>query len=108
MHCDNSLIVADCGGFMASAEPAEVVQGKCIDLDKEAKRVVLEEYNTEITKDSPYGKPSGVMTVLDFSSARIGIPPEIGDVLRIAYTMEKGIKRAVKVMNVSKQDLRKK
>ena len=36
------------------------------------------------------------------------IPPEPGDILRIAFVVEGEKKKAAKVMNVSKQDLRKK
>jgi hypothetical protein len=37
----------------------------------------------------------------------IGIPPEAGDVLRIAYDVKGTDRVALRVMNVTKQDLRK-
>jgi hypothetical protein len=40
--------------------------------------------------------------------ALVGIPPEPGDILRIAYEVRGTDRVALKVMNVSKQDLRKK
>ena len=94
--------------FADPALAADVAQGKCIDFDIVGKRIILEEYNTEITKAHPHGKSTGLVSVFDFAEARIGIPPEPGDILRIAFTVEDGVKRAIKVMNVSKQDLRKK
>ena len=93
--------------FVGPAAAADVAQGKCIDFDTAGQRIILEEYNTEISKEHPYGKSSGRVSVFDFANALIGIPPEPGDILRIAYTVEGGVKRAIKVMNVSKQDLRK-
>jgi hypothetical protein len=44
----------------------------------------------------------------DSSKAKIVLRPEPGDVLRIVYILEGGSRKALKVMNVSKQDLRKK
>ena len=94
--------------FSGTAAAADVAQGKCMQYDTSGKRIVLEEYNTELTKDHPYGESTGRVAVFDFANAKIGIPPEPGDILRIAYIVEDGAKRAIKVMNVSKQDLRKK
>ena len=91
-----------------AAAAADVAQGKCMQYDIAATRIVLEEYNTELSKDHPYGESTGRVAVFDFAKAKIGIPPAPGDILRIAYIVEDGVKRAIKVMNVSKQDLRKK
>jgi hypothetical protein len=87
---------------------AEVSQGKCLSFDKDKKLIAIEEYDTNFSKDFPYGKPTGVESVYDVSKAQIGIPPEPGDVLRIAYDVKGTDRLALKVMNVSKQDLRKK
>jgi hypothetical protein len=87
---------------------AEVSQGKCIKFDKEKKLVAIEEYDLNFSKEFPYGKPTGVESVYDVSKAQVGIPPEPGDVLRIAYDVKGTERIALKVMNVSKQDLRKK
>lgn len=97
--------------LLLSVDPAAaagVAQGKCIDFDTTGKIIILEEYDTEISKDHPYGKPTGFVSVYDFTKAKVGIPPKPGDILRIAYTVEGGIKKAINVMNVSQQDLRKK
>ncbi|UCF92555.1 MAG: hypothetical protein JSW39_30550 [Desulfobacterales bacterium] len=94
--------------FVDPASAADVAQGKCIVFDTVGKRIILEEYGTEISPDHPYGKSTGLVSVFDFAQATIGITPEPGDILRIAFSAEGGVKRALKVMNVSKQDLRKK
>jgi hypothetical protein len=87
---------------------AEVSQGKCVKFDKEKKAITIEEYDINFSKECPYGQPTGVESVYDVSKAQIGIPPEPGDVLRIAYDVKGTDRLAHKVMNVSKQDLRKK
>lgn len=85
-----------------------VVQGKCLENNKEQKTIKIEEYDTNFGKDNPYGKATGIEAIYDVSQAKVGIPPEPGDILRIAFTVEGEKKKAAKVMNVSKQDLRKK
>ena len=87
---------------------AEVSQGKCSAYDKDAKNITIEEYNINFSKQNPYGEPTGVMSTYSVSGALIGIPPEPGDILRIAYDVKGTERVAIKVMNVSKQDLRKK
>jgi hypothetical protein len=86
----------------------EVAQGKCLSNDKAAGIIKIEEYDIHFSKENPYGKPTGVETAFDVRHSKIGIPPEPGDILRIAYTVQDETMVAVKVMNVSKQDLRKK
>ncbi|EFL51115.1 hypothetical protein DesfrDRAFT_2060 [Solidesulfovibrio fructosivorans JJ]] len=85
-----------------------VVQGKCLESNNAQKTIKVEAYDTNFGPESPYGKSTGILTVYDVSEAKIGIPPQPGDILRIAYTVEGEKKKAAKVMNVSKQDLRKK
>lgn len=85
-----------------------VVQGKCLENNNGQKTLKIEEYDTNFSKTAPYGKATGIEAVYDVSQAKIGITPEPGDILRIAFTMEGEKKKAAKVMNVSKQDLRKK
>jgi len=97
-----SLVAA--GAALAS----EVAQGKCVEYNKDAATITIEEYDLNFSKEAPYGKPTGVMSVFDAKDAKIGIPPAPGDVLRISYKPEGSAKQALKVMNVSKQDLRKK
>ncbi|MFH1242082.1 MAG: hypothetical protein V1689_06925 [Pseudomonadota bacterium] len=87
---------------------ANVAQGKCISYDTQKKILIIEEYDTDFGKENPHGKPTGVQTVFNVEKALIGLTPEPGDILRIAYTVKDTEKVAIKVMNVSKQDLRKK
>lgn len=91
-----------------SASAAEVSQGKCIQYDAGAQRITLEEYDTQFSDEHPYGKPTGVEISYDVGHAQIGITPEPGDILRMAWVAGENGKSALRVMNVSKQDLRKK
>jgi hypothetical protein len=90
------------------AAAAEVAQGKCIQFDKEKMVVLIEEYDINFDKDNPYGHPTGIQSLFNAQKALIGIPPEVGDVLRIAYKIQGDEKIAIRIMNVTKQDLRKK
>ncbi len=92
----------------ANLYAGEVAQGKCTAYDKEKGQMTIEEYDISVSKENPYGKATGNVLQFDCSSAKIGIPPAIGDVMRIAYVKEGSILKAMKIMNVSKQDLRKK
>ncbi len=94
--------------FSCSGWAAEVVQGKCIGYRPSDGTIQVEELDTHFTKETPYGKSKAMVSVFDSSAAKIGIRPDPGDVLRIVYIFEGGSKKALKVMNVSKQDLRKK
>lgn len=94
--------------FAASALAAEVAQGKCLINDANQKVIQIEEYDINFDKEFPYGHPTGTQASFDVSKAMVGITPQPGDVLRIAYVIEGDKKLALKVMNVSKQDLRKK
>ncbi|MGE4195487.1 MAG: hypothetical protein AB7E51_19050 [Pseudodesulfovibrio sp.] len=87
---------------------AEVAQGKCLAYDTDKKTVTIEEYDTNFDKDNKYGKPTGIVSEFDVATAKIGIDPVADDILRIAYTVNGDVKTAIKVMNVSKQDLMKK
>ena len=88
---------------------AEVVQGKCVEYNQGKNELTVQEYNTEFSKEAPYGKPTMAVSRFDVSDAKIGIVPQPGDILRIAYKKADGkVKKALKVMNVSKQDFRKK
>lgn len=92
----------------ATAFAAEVVQGKCLAYDTAAKTIVVEEYDINFDKDFKYGHPTGIQSTFEVGDAKVGITPESGDILRIAFNVEGTAKKALKVMNVSKQDLRKK
>ncbi|SFM84235.1 hypothetical protein [Thermodesulforhabdus norvegica] len=88
---------------------AEVAQGKCISFDREKGEVTIEEYDTNFSQEHPYGMPTGRHLHLRLTkNTLIGIPPEPGDILRIAYIEQDGSNVALRIMNVSKQDLRKK
>jgi hypothetical protein len=92
----------------SAAFAGEVSQGKCTAYDKENKTVTIDEYNLNFTKEMPYGEPTGVISVYDVSTAQIGLQPAPGDILRLSYKVDGTKKTCLKLMNVSKQDLRKK
>lgn len=103
-----ALCLAICLVFALNSSASEVVQGKCLEYNTESKIIKLEEFDTNFGKQAPYGQSTGIISEFDFSKAKIGITPEPGDILRIAFTAKGNAKLAIKVMNVSKQDLRKK
>jgi hypothetical protein len=90
------------------ATAAEVSQGKCVRFDEGSKQIIIETYDLQFSKQFPYGQPTGKEEVFDVSGAAIGIHPEAGDILRLAWVGKNEMKSALRVMNVSKQDLRKK
>lgn len=92
----------------AGALAGEVSQGKTLAYNQAAKTIQIEEYDTNFSADHRYGQPTGIVSDYDLARAKVGIPPAAGDVVRIAYDLEGERKVAIKVMNVSKQDLRKK
>ena len=95
------LALLAAGGCEFFEKPtSQVFQGVCISLDNDGKALVLE--NTEPTSN----RIEGGRAVFDLTEARVGLTPEPGDIIRVAYQEEDGVYRAVKVMNVSKQDLR--
>lgn len=104
----SALCLAVCLLFAVNSSASEVIQGKCLVYDTDAKTIKIEEFDTNFSKEAPYGQPTGIISDVDCSTAKIGIFPEPGDILRIAYKVDGERKEAVKVMNVSKQDLRKK
>jgi hypothetical protein len=105
LWCCLSLIVslALAGSAMASM----VSQGKCLSYDEAKKIIVMEEYDTNFTKNK-HGQPTGKQSTYDASKALIGVEPKAGDILRIAYTEKDGKKVAIRVMNVTRQDIMKK
>lgn len=94
--------------FAAGVYAAEVVQGKCLEFDSQNMVITLEEYDINFDDQNPYGHSTGIVSKYDVSDAKIGITPETNDVLRIAYTASGSTRHAIKVMNVSKQNLRTK
>lgn len=101
-----SLILIFALGGYASAD--EVAQGKCISYDMEKKTLTLDEYDLNFSQEFKYGHPTGKQAVYDLASAKIGILPAVGDILRIAYQIKGDQRIASKLMNVTKQDLTKK
>ena len=87
---------------------AEVCQGKCISFAPDSGSIRIEEFDTNFSQEAPYGNATGIIAEIDCRNAKIGIVPEPGDVVRIAYDIQGDRKVALKVMNVSKQDLRRK
>jgi hypothetical protein len=87
---------------------AEVAEGKVLKIEKDGTLVTIEEYDIQFSKEHPYGRPTGKTSVYNFSKAEMGVPAAVGDILRIAFEVKGNEKMAVRVMNVSKQDLMKK
>lgn len=87
---------------------AEVAQGKTIVYDKGKQVLTIEEYDTTKSKDNPYGKSTGKQMTFNLSEALVGLTPAPGDIVRIAYQEKGAEKIAVRVQNVTKQDLMKK
>jgi len=87
---------------------AEVAEGKVLKIEKDGTLVTIEEYDINFSKEYPYGHPTGAKAVYNLSSALIGMTPAMGDILRIAYEMKGNERMAIRVMNLTKQDLMKK
>ena len=105
--CAVLLCALACALFASPALAAEVSQGKVLAWDAVKLVVTIEDYDLDFTKDHPFGKPTGQKSVYDCRSALIGVPPAVGDVIRIAYHVKGTERVALKVMNVTKQSLRK-
>ena len=89
------------------AVAGEVAQGKCVGFDQKGMIITIEEYDLQFSKEHPYGRPTGKQSSYKVADAQIGITPQQGDILRIAYALKGNDRVAYKVMNVSKQDLKK-
>jgi hypothetical protein len=94
--------------MIAPAMAAEVAQGKCVKLDSANKTVTIEEYDTDFAKPHIYGKPTGKESTFNIATALIGADPNPGDILRIAYEVKGQEKVAIRIMNVTRQDIMKK
>ena len=90
------------------AMAAEVVQGKCVAIDVEKKIYTIEIYDTTKDKDNPYGRSTNKNIVMNYSKAQVGKDPEVGNILRVAYKVEGTDNMAIRVMNVTKQDIMRK
>ncbi len=101
--CLTGLILILC--MAAPVMAADVAQGKCVKLDSANKTVTIEEYDTDFAKPHIYGKPTGKESKFSIANAMIGADPNPGDILRIAYEVKGQEKIALKVMNVTRQDI---
>ncbi len=94
--------------MVAPAMSAEVAQGKTLKFDKDKMVILIEEYDLDITPQNKYGKSTGKELSFILKDALIGRTPEPGDIVRIAYTPSGQGNMAIRLMNVSKQDIMKK
>lgn len=93
----------------STALAADVAQGKVLSMDAATNILTIEEFDTHKSADHPYGRPTGVTSEYKIDKQTlIGIKPQVGDVVRIAFKTQGTERIAVRIMNVSKQDLRKK
>ena len=93
-----ALLAASCDVFEGPA--SRVYQGVCTSLDSNGRVLKLE--NTEPSLN----RIEGEQAVFDLSQAKVGLTPEPGDTIRVAYLEKEGVYQAVEVMNVTKQNLR--
>jgi len=84
-----------------------VAQGKCVKIEKDGALVTIEEYDTQFSKSILTDARRADLS-LRFFQGGSGVPAAVGDILRIAFKVKGNERTAVKVMNVSKQDLMKK
>jgi hypothetical protein len=88
---------------------ASVAQGKCISFDQDKKVLTIEEYDIDISKTNPYGKPTGKQLTFKLTpETLIGATPDPGNIVRLAYEETGADKAAIRIQNVTKQDIMKK
>jgi hypothetical protein len=80
---------------------SRVYQGVCMKYSPTDQ--ILELKNSQPQLNSIPGETA----VFNLANAKVGLTPEPGDVIRVAYKTEGNSLLALKLMNVSKQDLRK-
>ena len=79
-----------------------VYQGACQSVSADGNTLTL-------TNSQPKLNPiEGPSATFDLSKAKVGLAPEKGNIIRVAFFKEGDKLVAIKVMNVTKQDLRKK
>ena len=101
------LILALCLAVPCMA--ASVAQGKCVSFDSQKQVLTIDEYDLNITKATPYGKPTGKQLTFKLTKETlVGKAPEPGNIVRLAYEEKGADKTAVRIQNVTKQDLMKK
>jgi len=94
-----TALLAACAllGMMGcNQDTAPVVQGPCVSLDAKSQTLVIK---NEIDQKN---------ITLDISQAKAGLAPRPGDVIRVAFRKKGERNVALKVMNVTKQDLMRK
>jgi hypothetical protein len=94
--------------LVTPAIAAEVAQGKTATNDLNTKLITIEEYDTNFTPQNKYGNPTGKTMVFDLSEALIGKQAVPGDIVRVAYKVIDGKNKAIRIMNVTRQDIMKK
>lgn len=97
-----SLALALCGCLDDGGPQSRVYQGQC---------VVLDAANHVLKLDNPDPKLNGIESpevTFDLAGAKLGLAPQPGDTIRVAYFAQGESLKAIKVMNVTKQDLRRK
>lgn len=90
-----------------SVMAADVSHGKTINYDEAKKQIIIEEYDVKYSKENKFGNPTGKQSTFDLTNALIGMTPKPGDVVRIAYEEKDGKKQAIRMMNMTRQDLMK-
>lgn len=101
--CLTLLLVLGFAGCAADqVRDSKVYQGNCLAVGPGGKTITLS--NTQPKLNSIKGESA----TFDLSKARVGLAPEVGNVIRVAFLQKGERLEAIKVMNVSKQDLRKK
>jgi hypothetical protein len=80
---------------------SRVYQGTCITLEDGGKTLKL-------ANSQPNLNPiKGESATFDVSTAKVGASPQPGDVIRVSFLEQGGKMVALKVMNVTRQDLSK-
>lgn len=95
------LLVAFSAG--AALAGGQVFQGSAVSYDAEKKVLVLKNDEVNLNKVDKNLKE----VTFDLSKAKIGAPASPGDKMRVSYDVAGDKLVASKVMNVTKQDLRK-
>jgi len=95
------LLLTVTGCTVDPARDSRVYQGTCIALEDGGKTLKL-------ANSQPNLNPiKGESATFDVSTAKIGASPQPGDVIRLSFLEQGGKMVALKVMNVTRQDLSK-
>jgi len=96
------LLISLAGCLGDGGKESQVYEGVCLSVGPGGKTITL-------ANSQPKLNPiEGDSATFDLTGAKVGLPPEKGNLIRLAYFQQgKGFK-AIKVMNMTKQDLRKK